>query len=108
MPSSSAPTVVLEDRPNPTRTPSSVERDSYDGWGQWNAHHWRRDQAGFAEFFFGEAFPEPHSTKQVEDAVAWALETDAETLVATHSPGAGSFAPPRRGPRPRRCAVRPS
>ena len=45
-----------------------------------------RDQAGFAEFFFGEVFPEAHSTRQVEDAVAWALETDAETLVATRSP----------------------
>ena len=64
-----------------------VERESYEGWWRWNAHHWRQDQAGFAEFFFGEAFPEPHSTRQVEDAVAWALETDAETLVATQSPG---------------------
>ena len=63
-----------------------VERDDYEGWERWNAHHWRQDQAGFAEFFFGEVFPEPHSTRQVEDAVAWALETDAETLVATQSP----------------------
>jgi pimeloyl-ACP methyl ester carboxylesterase len=78
--------LVLEDRPNPIEDAFERERDSYDGWGQWNAHHWRRDQAGFVEFFFSEAFPERHSTKQVEDAVAWALETDAETLVSTHSP----------------------
>ena len=44
-----------------------------------------RDQPGFAEFFFGEVFPEAHSTRAVEEAVAWALETDAETLVATQS-----------------------
>jgi len=28
------------------------------------------------------AFTEPHSTKQVEDATGWALETDGETLTA--------------------------
>ena len=78
--------LVLQDRPNPIEDAFERERDSYDGWGRWNAHHWRRDQAGFVEFFFSEAFPERHSTKQVEDAVAWALETDAETLVSTHSP----------------------
>jgi pimeloyl-ACP methyl ester carboxylesterase len=25
----------------------------------------------------------PHSTKQIEDAIGWALETDAETLIAS-------------------------
>jgi hypothetical protein len=29
---------------------------------------------GFVEFFFAEMFPEPHSTKQVEDCVG--LEAD--------------------------------
>ena len=38
---------------------------------------------GFLEFFFGEVFPEPHSTKQIEDGVRWALETDPETLADT-------------------------
>ena len=28
-------------------------------------------------------FPEPHSTKQIEDMVGWGLETTAETLVLT-------------------------
>ena len=37
----------------------------------------------FLEFFFSQVFTEPHSTKQREDAVGWALETDPETLVAT-------------------------
>ena len=35
------------------------------------------------EFFFEQSLPEPHSTKQHEDAVAWALETTPETLAAT-------------------------
>ncbi len=75
----------LRDRPDPVEDSFEVERASYDGWQRWNAHHWRQDQAGFVEFFFREVFPEPHSTRQVEDAVCWALETDAETLVATQS-----------------------
>ena len=52
-----------------------------EGWARYNAHSWRRDFRGFAEFFFSQVFPEPHSTKQSEDGVAWALETDAETLI---------------------------
>jgi pimeloyl-ACP methyl ester carboxylesterase len=61
----------------------SQELDSDEGWAKYNAHYWRRDYRGFLEFFFSQAFPERHSTKQIEDAVAWGLETDAETLIAT-------------------------
>jgi pimeloyl-ACP methyl ester carboxylesterase len=58
-------------------------RDSYEDWEKWNANYWRQDYRGFVEFFIGRIFTEPHSTKQLEDAIGWALETDAETLVAT-------------------------
>ncbi|MFL5870751.1 MAG: alpha/beta fold hydrolase [Solirubrobacterales bacterium] len=58
-------------------------RDSYAGWEKWNANYWRQDYRGFLEFFFNQIFTEPHSTKQLEDAIGWGLETDAETLVAT-------------------------
>jgi pimeloyl-ACP methyl ester carboxylesterase/predicted glycosyltransferase len=58
-------------------------RDDYDGWGKWNAHYWLEHYEEFVEFFFAQIFNEPHSTKQREDGLAWALETDAETLVAT-------------------------
>jgi pimeloyl-ACP methyl ester carboxylesterase len=61
----------------------SEELDADEGWAKWNAHYWRRDYEGFLEFFFGEMFPEPHSTKQIEDGVRWALETDPETLADT-------------------------
>ncbi|MGH8959233.1 MAG: alpha/beta hydrolase, partial [Acidimicrobiia bacterium] len=54
-----------------------------EGWAKYNKHYWRRDYPGFAEFFFSEIFSEPHSTKQKEDAVSWALETDPETLIAS-------------------------
>jgi pimeloyl-ACP methyl ester carboxylesterase/predicted glycosyltransferase len=54
-----------------------------EGWAKYNARYWQRDYRGFLEFFFGQMFPEPHSTKQVEDCVGWGLETDAETLADT-------------------------
>lgn len=65
------------------RTPFEDERTTYHGWEKYNAHYWRQDYPGFAEFFFGRVFPEAHSSKQIEDGVGWALDTDAETLIAT-------------------------
>jgi pimeloyl-ACP methyl ester carboxylesterase/predicted glycosyltransferase len=56
---------------------------SGEGWALYNRHVWRRDLRRFGEFFWGEIFPEPHSTKQVEDGVGWILGTDADVLVAT-------------------------
>ncbi len=47
------------------------------GWAKYNRHYWLRDYRGFLEFFFSEMFSEPHSTKPIEDCVAWGLETDA-------------------------------
>src|SRR5438105_1035291 len=52
-----------------------------EGWFKFNEHHIRHHYADFLEFFFGEMFPEPHSTKQVEDAVAYGLYGDVETLL---------------------------
>ena len=45
-----------------------------------------RTSADYLEFFFGALLPEPHSTKQIEDAVGWGLETTPETLIATLGP----------------------
>src|SRR5439155_12881254 len=44
---------------------------------------WLRDHRGFLEFFFSNVFSEPHSTKQIEDCVAWGLDTTPETLADT-------------------------
>ena len=41
------------------------------------------DYDGFLEFFFAQCFTEPHSTKQIEDCIGWAHETDPETLIRT-------------------------
>ena len=58
-----------------------------EGWAKFNAQYWLRDYPGFVEFFMSQCVTEPHSTKLIEDAVAWGLETDAETLIASnHGP----------------------
>jgi pimeloyl-ACP methyl ester carboxylesterase len=68
---------------DPREVSFEQELDEDEGWAKYNAHYWRRDLSGFAEFFFAQAFVEAHSSKHTEDAVGWALETDAETLIAT-------------------------
>ncbi|MBV8602704.1 MAG: alpha/beta hydrolase, partial [Candidatus Eremiobacteraeota bacterium] len=57
--------------------------DSHDRWHKMNRHYWRDNYRDFVEFFFAECFCEPHSTKQIEDAVGWGLETTHETLAST-------------------------
>jgi pimeloyl-ACP methyl ester carboxylesterase/predicted glycosyltransferase len=71
--------------PSPPRSDAAFDEElaSYDGWAKWNRHYWQRDYRGFLEFFFGEMFPEPHSTKHIEDCVAWGLDTSAEALIAS-------------------------
>jgi pimeloyl-ACP methyl ester carboxylesterase len=61
--------------------PWEDELDTDEGWAKYNKHYWLRDYRGFVEFFFDRLFAEPHSTKQTEDCVGWALETTAEMLV---------------------------
>jgi pimeloyl-ACP methyl ester carboxylesterase len=58
-------------------------RDDDEPWAMHNAHYWRRDFPGFLEFFFGQCFSEPHSTKQIEDSVGWGLECGVECLLAS-------------------------
>jgi pimeloyl-ACP methyl ester carboxylesterase/predicted glycosyltransferase len=50
-------------------------------WQRLNAQYWQDNYEGFADFFFRECFPEPHSTKQHEDCVGWAAETTPEVLL---------------------------
>jgi pimeloyl-ACP methyl ester carboxylesterase/predicted glycosyltransferase len=71
--------------PLPERTgfPFDEPRDAYEGWAKANSHYWARDYRDYLEFFFGRCFPEPHSTKQLEDSIAWGLETTPETLAHT-------------------------
>ena len=56
--------------------------DTEEGWARFNAHYWLRDYKSFVEFFISQCVTESHSTKQIEDGIGWALETDGETMVA--------------------------
>jgi pimeloyl-ACP methyl ester carboxylesterase/predicted glycosyltransferase len=72
--------------PRPERTVYSWEDelDTDEGWAKYNKHNWLRDYRGFVDFFLSTMFPEPHSTKPIEDGVGWGLETTGETLVLTY------------------------
>lgn len=62
------------------------------GWELYNRHHWQ--SGGYREwvtFFFEQQLPEPHSTKQIEDAVEWAMETSVDVMLAEED--ADSFVP---------------
>jgi pimeloyl-ACP methyl ester carboxylesterase/predicted glycosyltransferase len=59
------------------------ELDVYEGWHKFNRHYWMRDYEDFLHFFFEHVHSEPHSTKLIEDCVAWGLETTPDVLVAT-------------------------
>ncbi len=59
------------------------QRETYDGWEKYNRHYWLEHYGDFVQFFVEHIFTEPHSTKQIEDGIAWGLETDANTLIAT-------------------------
>jgi pimeloyl-ACP methyl ester carboxylesterase len=71
--------------PLPERTvfDFDAEYETDEGWAKHNRSYWRREYADWVEFFVSKMFTEPHSTKPIEDAVGWGLETDAETMVAT-------------------------
>ena len=53
------------------------------GWQKYNPDYWLRDYPDFVDFFLGKVHSEPHSTKQHEDAVSWALEGDGLMLKMT-------------------------
>jgi len=53
------------------------------GWAKFNAHYWRNDYDAFVDWFVRRMHNTPHSTKQIEDAIAWAHETNPDSLVAS-------------------------
>jgi pimeloyl-ACP methyl ester carboxylesterase/predicted glycosyltransferase len=79
------PGVPLLSPPHTFRLPSidafETILDSNEGWFKYNRHYIKHNHRAFLEFFFGEMFPEPHSTKQVEDAVAYGLDGPVDVLL---------------------------
>ncbi len=56
--------------------------DTTEGWAKFNRHYWLEGgYDDFLQFFFRQVFPEPHSTKQVEDCIRWAHQTTPQVAV---------------------------
>lgn len=60
-----------------------LKRSEFEHWDKYNYDYWLSNYPDFAAHFIGNIFPEPHSTKQVEDGVAWACDTTGPTLAMT-------------------------
>lgn len=73
------------DEPTPDLEPSRVPlggTDPREHWAKYTRTYWLDHFDDFSWFFFGQCFPEPHSTKPIEDCVGWACGTDGAVLVA--------------------------
>jgi pimeloyl-ACP methyl ester carboxylesterase len=57
--------------------------DTDDGWAKYNSFYWQRDYGSFLEFFGRKCLSEPHSTKPIEDFIAWAEDTTPDVLADT-------------------------
>jgi pimeloyl-ACP methyl ester carboxylesterase len=76
------PGLDLDSWEEPAIPPFDEPYASTEGWARYNRHYWLEHWREFLEFFFGQCFPEPHSTKQREDCVGWGLETTPQVLLA--------------------------
>jgi pimeloyl-ACP methyl ester carboxylesterase len=54
--------------------------DAHEGWARANRDYWTNDFDDFLEFWWHALYPEPHSTKPIEDGTAWSLEADRASL----------------------------
>jgi pimeloyl-ACP methyl ester carboxylesterase/predicted glycosyltransferase len=58
-------------------------RERHEGWNKYNRDYWLANYPDFAEHFVRNIFSEPHSTRQIEEGVSWARDTDGPTLIKT-------------------------
>jgi pimeloyl-ACP methyl ester carboxylesterase/predicted glycosyltransferase len=72
--------------PDPFTLPASrvpvLEHDPLEHAAKYDPAYWAEHHEDFLWFFFGMCFPEQHSTKMIEDAVGWGLETTPDVLTA--------------------------
>ncbi len=78
----------VDEDADPLRLPPSdvrrVASDPLSHWPKCQPEYWDHRHEDFLWFFFGMCFPEPRSTKAIEDAVAWGLDTGPEVLTAEY------------------------
>ncbi|GAB2595067.1 alpha/beta fold hydrolase [Kribbella endophytica] len=86
-------TPMLEER---TQWTWDERHDTTEGWAKYNRHYWLEGgYDDFLEFFFAQMFPEPHSTKQIEDGIGWGREITPSLLVDTEAGRSGHLDPAR-------------
>lgn len=70
---------------NPALTSENftARRETPIGWQKYNLHYWRSNYADFADYFMHQVFPAPRSDHLITEALAWAGQTDADTLIRT-------------------------
>lgn len=61
----------------------TAKRERYEGWDKYNRDYWHLNYPDFAEHFVRNICSDPHSTKQIEDGIAWAGETTGAILAST-------------------------
>jgi pimeloyl-ACP methyl ester carboxylesterase/predicted glycosyltransferase len=84
---------MLEER---TRWTWDERHESTEGWAKYNRYYWLEGgYDDFLEFFFDQMFPEPHSTKQIEDGIGWGHEITPALLVDTEAGRSGHLDPLR-------------
>ncbi|TWS97077.1 alpha/beta hydrolase [Reyranella sp. CPCC 100927] len=60
-----------------------AQRERFESWDKYNRAYWMTDYPDFADHFVRNIFSEPHSTKQIEDGLAWAADTSGAVLAKT-------------------------
>jgi pimeloyl-ACP methyl ester carboxylesterase/predicted glycosyltransferase len=61
----------------------TARRERFEGWDKYNREHWLANYPDFAQHFIRNICSEPHSTKQIEDGIAWANDTTGPVLTKT-------------------------
>jgi pimeloyl-ACP methyl ester carboxylesterase/predicted glycosyltransferase len=79
--------------------------DRPQGWQRWTRHSWLTDYPGFLDWFTGEVFSEPHSSRPIEFTKEMALETTGEVLARVIDGGEMGADEARRVARTIECPV---
>lgn len=61
----------------------TAKRELFEDWDKYNRDYWHGHYPDFADHFVRNIFSDPHSTKQIEDAIGWASETTGAVLAKT-------------------------
>jgi len=55
----------------------------FEGWNKFNRDYWLANYPDFAAHFIANIHSEPHSTRQIEEGIAWANDTNGPVMIKT-------------------------